>query len=63
VRSFDQRRGLGEIVSEDGTVFAFHASAIVDGSRKIAAGTPVDFDVEAGLLGRWEAARIEKRAG
>jgi cold shock CspA family protein len=60
VRSFDERQGVGEIVSEDGTAFGFHSTAIADGSRKIAEGAPVEFDVEAGLLGRWEAARIEE---
>jgi cold shock CspA family protein len=62
VRSFDERRGVGEITSEDGRVFAFHSTAIADGSRRIAEGAQVEFDVEAGLPGRWEAAAIEKRA-
>lgn len=60
VRSFDERRGIGEVVSEDGTTFGFHATAIAGGRRRIAAETAVEFDVVAGLLGRWEAARIEK---
>jgi cold shock CspA family protein len=60
VRSFDERRGVGEITTEDGRTFAFHSTAIVDGSRKIAEGTEVEFDVEAGLPGRWEAAAIAK---
>jgi cold shock CspA family protein len=59
VTSFDERRGVGEIVSEDGRTFAFHSTAIESGSRRIAVETPVEFDVEAGLPGRWEAARIE----
>jgi cold shock CspA family protein len=58
--SFDERRGVGEIVSEDGRTFAFHSTAIADGSRRIAVEAAVEFDVEAGLPGRWEAARIEK---
>jgi cold shock CspA family protein len=60
VTSFDERRGVGEIASEDGRTFAFHSTAIAGGSRRIAVATPVEFDVEAGLPGRWEAARIEK---
>jgi cold shock CspA family protein len=60
VTSFDERRGVGEIASEDGTTFAFHSTAIAGGGRRIAVETPVEFDVEAGLPGRWEAARIEK---
>lgn len=63
VRYFDERRGIGEIVSEDGRAFGFHATAIADGTRKIGQGAVVEFDVEPGLLGTWEAARIEKRIG
>jgi cold shock CspA family protein len=59
VHRFDERRGVGEIVSEDGKTFAFHSTAIEGGGRRIAVETPVEFDVEAGLPGRWEAARIE----
>jgi cold shock CspA family protein len=62
VRSFDERRGMGEITSEDGNVFAFHSTAIANGSRRIAEGAQVEFDVVAGLPGLWEAAAIEKRA-
>jgi cold shock CspA family protein len=63
VRMFDERRGLGEIEADDGSTITFHCTAIADGSRRIAAGTPVEFEVVAGLLGRWEAAAIERRAG
>jgi cold shock CspA family protein len=59
VRTFDERRGLGEIESDDGTAFPFHCTAIADGTRRISPGTPVEFDVVAGLPGRWEAATIE----
>jgi cold shock CspA family protein len=62
VRSFDERRGRGEIAADDGTRLGFHSTAIADGSQRIAPGTPVEFDVVAGPLGRWEAAAIEKRA-
>jgi cold shock CspA family protein len=63
VRSFDERRGMGEITSEDGDVFAFHSTAIANGSRRIAEGAQVEFDIVAGLPGCWEAAAIEKLAG
>jgi cold shock CspA family protein len=63
VTAFDERRGLGEIVSEDGRSFGFHATAIANGSRRIANEAAVEFDVEPGLPGRWEAARIEKMNG
>jgi len=57
VIEFDESRGLGEIVDDDGNVFAFHCVEIADGTRSIAIGTPVRFDVLA-KLGRYEAARI-----
>jgi len=63
VRTFDERRGLGEIESDDGTTFPFHCTAIADGTRRIAPGRPVEFDVVAGLPGRWEAAVVETRSG
>jgi cold shock CspA family protein len=63
VRSFDERRGVGEVTSEDGNVFTFHSTAIANGRRRIAEGAQVEFDVVAGLPGRWEAAVIEERSG
>jgi cold shock CspA family protein len=63
VRSFDERRGLGEIESDDQETFAFHCTAIANGSRRIAPGTAVEFDVVPGLPGRWEAAGVEPRSG
>ncbi|HKA93172.1 MAG TPA: cold shock domain-containing protein [Acidimicrobiia bacterium] len=63
VRSFDERRGLGEIEGDDLTTFPFHCTAIANGTRRIAPGTAVEFDVVAGLPGRWEAAAIEVRSG
>ena len=63
VRTFDERRGVGEIESDDGTTFPFHCTAIADGTRRITPGTPVEFDVVAGLSGRWEAAMIDARSG
>ncbi len=53
---------MGEITSDDGDVLAFHSTAIANGSRRIAEGAQVEFDVVPGLPGRWEAAAIEKRA-
>ena len=61
VTSFDEPRGLGEITAEDGTTYPFHCTAIADGSRTIAEGAPVRFEVVPGRLGRWEAGRIEPR--
>ena len=55
VAVFDERRGLGEVEADDGTRLPFHCTAIADGSRRIAPGTVVAFDVVAGPLGRTEA--------
>lgn len=60
VRAFDERSGLGEVVDDDGRVWPFHCTQIADGSRTIAIGTAVDFDVVPGQLGRWEAAHLTK---
>jgi cold shock CspA family protein len=60
VRHFDERRGLGEVTTDEGRVFAFHATAIADGTRKIPEGMTVEFDLVAGLPGRWEATAIER---
>jgi cold shock CspA family protein len=62
VRTFDERRGRGEIDADDGTTYGFHCTAIADGTRRIAPRTRIEFDVAAGPLGRWEAIAIEKRA-
>jgi cold shock CspA family protein len=55
VASFDARRGLGVVADDDGTEFAFHASAIADGSRRIEEGTTVSFTVAPAHRGRYEA--------
>ncbi len=61
VDSFDDPRGLGVIAGDDGRSYAFHCTGIVGGSRTIAVGTGVRFDVIAGRLGRWEAWDIDPR--
>ena len=58
VASFDAARGIGEIAARDGKTYPFHCTVIADGSRTIAAGAEVEFDVVAGHLGRWEAAAV-----
>ena len=55
VAAFDPARGLGEVLDDEGTTFAFHATAIADGSRAISAGTPVAFTVAPGHGGRYQA--------
>jgi cold shock CspA family protein len=57
VTAFDDHRGLGDVTDTDGVVFPFHSVEIADGTRSIAVGTRVRFDVVA-KLGRYEAARI-----
>ncbi len=54
---FDEARGLGTVTGEDGRPYAFHCVEIADGSRTIAVGTAVRFDVVP-RLGRWEAAQL-----
>jgi len=58
VASFDAERGVGEIAGSDGETYPFHATVIADGSRTIADGAEVEFDVVAGHLGQWEAAAV-----
>lgn len=58
VTSFDAGRGLGEIEGADGATYPFHSTVIVDGSRTIAVGAAVEFEVIPGHLGRWEAAEV-----
>jgi cold shock CspA family protein len=58
VAAFDKARGAGEITGADGATYPFHATVIIDGTRDIAVGTEVEFDVVPGHLGRWEAAAV-----
>jgi cold shock CspA family protein len=60
VEEFDEQRGSGTIVADDGDVLPFHCTAIADDSRTVEAGRRVQFRVVPGLSGCWEAARIEK---
>lgn len=57
VTAFDAEVGLGEIAGGDGSVVPFHCVVIADGSRSIAVGTDVEFDLIP-KLGRYEAANI-----
>jgi CspA family cold shock protein len=58
VTTFDERAGVGTVVSDDGQELFFHCTAIADGTRSIAVGTPVSYEVVAGRRGRWEAVSI-----
>ena len=56
VVAFDEAGGYGTVAGA-GTEhrWFFHCTAIADGSRTIAVGTPVQFQVAAGRMGRYEA--------
>jgi CspA family cold shock protein len=60
VVEFDVERGLGHIATDDGRSFPFHCTQIADGTRSIAIGVAVRFDVLA-KLGRYEATAISPR--
>jgi len=59
VSSFDDPRGIGEILGSDGVSRRFHCTQIADGSRSIAPGTEVRFTVIAASDGTWEAGSVE----
>jgi len=58
VREFDDAKGWGTVTGEDGTDLFFHCTAIADGTRTIAAGTAVTYEVVAGRQGRYEASGL-----
>lgn len=59
VVAFDEPRGLGTI-DGDGTVYPFHCTALLDGTRAVEVGASVDFELRPAGLGRWEATQVEK---
>jgi len=61
VASFDDDAGLGTIMADDGTTFAFHCTAIADGTRTIAVNTAVDFQPRPAGHGTYEASEITPR--
>ena len=58
VADFDEDKGYGTVRADDGRDLFFHCTQIADGTRTIATGTAVTFDVVPGHLGRWEATAI-----
>ena len=60
VATFDDFKGYGTVRADDGRELFFHCTRIADGTRTIAVGTAVRFEVVPGALGRWEAANIAK---
>jgi CspA family cold shock protein len=59
VVDFDPAVGLGAVETTAGERFDFHCIEIANGSREIAVGAAVTFDVFP-KLGRWEAANLRQ---
>jgi cold shock CspA family protein len=57
VVDFDEYVGLGHVDADDGQRYLFHCVEIADGSRTIAVGTRVGFDLMV-KLGSPEAAQL-----
>ena len=62
VTDFDEHRGTGTVQGDDGSELFFHCTQIANGSRSIAVGAAVEYDVIPGHLGRWEASRLSATA-
>ncbi|HXZ62565.1 MAG TPA: hypothetical protein VEG62_07475 [Acidimicrobiales bacterium] len=58
VTAFDPGRGLGTVEDDDGATYAFHATAIAGGSRRIEVGAAVAFAVAPGHRGCYEARSV-----
>lgn len=59
VIAFDADKGWGTVRGDDDDAERFfHCASIADGSRAIAVGTVVSFDVAPGTGGRWEAVKL-----
>jgi cold shock CspA family protein len=58
VSVFDDERGLGAILVDDGSELTFHAKSIAGQVRRIPEGARVAFTTAAGHLGRLEAVGI-----
>ena len=57
VIDFDEHVGLGHVTADDGAEHLFHCVEIADGTRTIAVGTAVTFELLP-KFGRYEAARL-----
>lgn len=58
VTEFDEPAGIGTVTADEGGEHFFHCTAIADGTRTIAVGARVEFEVVPGRLGRWEASGL-----
>jgi cold shock CspA family protein len=61
VAAFDDPRGLGTVLDDDGLRYDFHCTAVADGSRTIEVGTAVTFLLAPAHRGRFEARDIRPR--
>ena len=58
VVEYDEHKGYGAVETAEGQRLFFHCTAIADGTRTIAVGLTVAFDVVAGHLGRYQATNL-----
>jgi cold shock CspA family protein len=58
VASFDEERGLGEILADDGDSVSFHCTSIANRQRRIPQGARVTFTTAPGHLGELEATGV-----
>ncbi len=59
VIDFDDDKGLGSVVDDDGTEYLFHVIEIADGTRTIDVGQAVTFQPLA-KFGSYQAGRLHK---
>jgi len=60
VSDFDEGRGTGMVRADAGGEWPFHCTQLSDGSRVIAPGTAVTFEVGPAGPGRWEAQAVTR---
>jgi hypothetical protein len=70
VVAFDDKVGRGDVETEPAAGpngrsrpvrYSFHSTQIADGSRRVAVGARVSFELVPGRGGRWEAAALRPR--
>lgn len=60
IESFDDRRGDGVLLSEEGERFYFHCVAIANGTRHIEPGVRAQGERRVGHLGRDEVVAVSE---
>lgn len=60
VTEFDDARGIGTVLGDDGAVVAFHCTQIAGGRRTIHVGARVRYELAPGALGEWEATGLDE---